>query len=109
MLDRAAQRCLVPFTRFAEPKPRAGREEVWFHVPNSPVAAFAGIWRPSEDGNVFAFLTCEPNPLVAAIHPKAMPVILHPDDYNCWLDGVNCTDLAQPFPSQLMAIARDSD
>ena len=32
-----------------------------------------------------AFLTCEPNPLVVPIHPKAVPVILHPDDYDRWL------------------------
>lgn len=105
MLAKPAQRCLVPFTRFAEPKPNAGREEVWFHVPAAPVVAFAGIWRPSDEGNVFAFLTCEPNPLVAPIHPKAMPVILQPEDYQRWLDGADARELAQPFPSQLMAIA----
>lgn len=82
MLVRPEQRCLVPVSAFAEPKPNAGREEVWFAVSNAPSAAFAGIWRPSEVGNVFAFLTCEPNPLVAPIHPKAMPVILHPEDYD---------------------------
>lgn len=105
MLASASQRCLVPFTSFAEPKPGGGRDEVWFNVPSAPVAAFAGIWRPSEQGNVFAFLTCEPNALVAPIHPKAMPVILHPDDYDRWLDGANAAELAQPFPSQLMSIA----
>jgi putative SOS response-associated peptidase YedK len=104
MLIKAELRCLVPFTAFAEPKPNAGREEVWFAVPNAPSAAFAGIWRPSPMGNVFAFLTCEPNPLVAPIHPKAMPVILHPEDYDRWLGGEPVTDLAVPFPSQLMAI-----
>lgn len=104
MLVRPEQRCLVPFTAFAEPKPNAGRDEVWFAVTNASSAAFAGIWRPSEAGNVFAFLTCEPNPLVAPIHPKAMPVILHPEDYDRWLGGDAVTDLAVPFPSQLMVI-----
>lgn len=104
---RPEQRCLVPFTAFAEPKPNAGREEVWFAVPNVPSAAFAGIWRPSRVGNVFAFLTCEPNPLVAPVHPKAMPVILHPEDYDRWLGGDPVADLAVPFPSQLMSIADD--
>lgn len=104
MLVKPDQRCLVPFTAFAEPKPNAGREEVWFAVPSAPSAAFAGVWRPSPVGNVFAFLTCEPNALVAPIHPKAMPVILHPEDYDRWLAGDPVTDLAVPFPSQLTSI-----
>ena len=105
MLAKPEQRCLVPFTSFAEPKPNAGREECWFSITGTPVAAFAGIWRPSTEGDVFAFLTCEPNPLVNRIHPKAMPVILHPDDYDAWLNGTPAIDLAAPFPSQLMVVA----
>lgn len=106
MLANQAQRCLVPFTRFAEPKPNAGREECWFKVTDAPSAAFAGIWRPSEEGHVFAFLTTDPNPLVKPIHPKAMPVILHPEDYERWLtaDGADACSLAVPFPSQLMTL-----
>jgi putative SOS response-associated peptidase YedK len=106
MLAKPAQRCLVPFTSFAEPKMGAGREEHWFTVNGSPVAAFAGIWRPSDADNVYAFLTCEPNPLVAPLHPKAMPVILQPDDYETWLttDYEGACALAHPFPSQLMAV-----
>lgn len=104
MLANPEQRCLVPFTAFAEPKPNAGREEVWFKVTSEPVSAFAGIWRASEAGNVFAFLTCEPNPLIAPIHPKAMPVILQREDYQGWLNGGDAQCLAAPFPSQLMEI-----
>lgn len=104
LLTQPAQRCLVPFSRFAEPKPGAGREEVWFAVREAPVAAFAGIWRPTAEGDAFAFLTCEPNPIVAPIHPKAMPVILMPDDYAAWMDGAPAAELAKPLPSQLMAI-----
>lgn len=110
MLAEPTQRCLVPFSRFAEPKPNAGREECWFRVNDAPAAAFAGIWRKSEEGNVFAFLTCEPNPLVQQIHPKAMPVILHPEDYDRWLSTSledACT-LAVPFPSQLMSLTVSS-
>jgi putative SOS response-associated peptidase YedK len=29
---------------------------------------------------LFGFLTCEPNDVVGAVHPKAMPVILTSDD-----------------------------
>jgi putative SOS response-associated peptidase YedK len=36
-----------------------------------------------------------------------MPVLLHDEDYNAWLDGdvADACGLAQPFPSQLMAVA----
>ena len=110
-IARPGWRCLVPFTSFAEPKPGTGPDGRldcwWFSLPATEVAAFAGIWRPSEWGDVFAFLTCEPNPLVAPVHPKAMPVILHPDDHDRWLDGEadEACSLAAPFPSQLMAVA----
>lgn len=105
MLTKPENRCLVPFTQFADPKPNAGKEECWFKVDEAPVSAFAGIWRPSDEGNVFAFLTCEPNPLVKPIHPKAMPVILHPEDYDDWLSGGDAEKFAVPFPSQLMSMA----
>lgn len=103
-LAKPEQRCLVPFSRFAEPKPNGGRENIWFAVNEAPVSAFAGIWRPSEIGDVFAFLTCAPNPLVAEYHPKAMPVILHPEDYPAWLAGEEASKLAVPFPSQIMSV-----
>ena len=107
-----AQRCLVPFTSFAEPRPgkdpETGRPaNWWFEVRGQECCAFAGIWRFSEGRKRFAFLTCEPNPLVAPFHPKAMPVILQPEDYDRWLDGeaADACSLAQPFPSQLMAVS----
>jgi putative SOS response-associated peptidase YedK len=76
-------------------------------VPSREIFAFAGVWRPTEQGKAYAFLRCEPNPLVAPIHEKAMPVILHPEDYDRWLDDdhVSACELAQPFPSQLMQVA----
>lgn len=101
-LARPEQRCLVPFTEFAEPK--AGRDEYWFSVPSRPVSAFAGIWRESEAGRVYAFLTCAPNSLVGPLHPKAMPVILDEAHYDAWLAGEDAGALAHPFPAQLMAV-----
>jgi putative SOS response-associated peptidase YedK len=108
-LNRPDRRCLVPVTEFCEWEGEAGaKRERWFSVHEAPIFAFAGIWRPLEDGRrAYAFLTCEPNPLVAPIHPKAMPVMLQPDDYERWLDGEveSACSLAQPFPSQLMRVA----
>lgn len=108
-LNRPDRRCLVPVTEFCEWEGEAGaKRERWFSVAAAPIFAFAGVWRPlDEERRAYAFLTCEPNPLVAPIHSKAMPVMLQPDDYERWLDGEveSACSLAQPFPSQLMRVA----
>lgn len=103
------QRCLVPFTAFSEygmARGDDGRLPLhWFDVPSRPIVSFAGVWRPlQEGGRVFAFLTCDANPLIAPIHPKAMPVMLAEEDEDKWLScGFDeAVALAQPYPSQLM-------
>ena len=97
-------RCLVPVTSFQEWGGRAGaRTQHWFSIPSQPIFAFAGIWRDSEVPS-FALLTTDPNPLVATVHPKAMPLILQPEDWETWLsaDWKTACKLVAPFPSQLM-------
>jgi putative SOS response-associated peptidase YedK len=91
-------RCLVPLDRFAEPRAGKGAGNAWFGVTGDRPAFFAGIWVPDwtslrklKDGettdDLFAFLTCAPNGVVAAIHPKAMPVILTaPAELAQWLN-----------------------
>jgi putative SOS response-associated peptidase YedK len=75
-----------------------------------PIVSFAGVWRPADGGAVFAFLTTDPNPLVAPIHPKAMPVLLDEDDEERWLTCSfdDAVALAKPFPSQLMTARQDA-
>jgi putative SOS response-associated peptidase YedK len=119
-LKSPERRCLVPVTSFCEWEGEVGsKRDRWFSLPAADTFAFAGIWRPlgSDEAaagkgpynpaRAYAFLTCDPNPLVAPIHPKAMPVILQPEDYDAWLDGEveSACALAQPFPSQLMSVA----
>jgi hypothetical protein len=73
----------VPVTSFCEWSGEKGsKREHWFSVPAAPIFSFAGIWRPTEEGNCYSFLTCDPNPLVEPIHPKAMPAIVHEEDYD---------------------------
>ncbi|GLT00147.1 DUF159 family protein [Sphingobium jiangsuense] len=111
-LETPAHRCLVPFTEFAEPKAaidRAAPDDLnwWFSVKGQPVAAFAGIWKVHPDaGPVYAFLTCAPNDLIAPKHPKAMPVILAPEDYAAWLTGdyADACALALPFEAAQTAV-----
>ncbi len=76
-LANPERRCLIPMTRFCEWEGEAGAKRArWFGISDQPVFAAAGVWRPLDDGAVFAMLTTAPNPLVAAVHPKAMPVLL---------------------------------
>jgi putative SOS response-associated peptidase YedK len=113
-LTNPARRCLIPASEFCEWEGEKGaKQSRWFSVPSLPVFAFAGIWRPGQGDLLgsgapcFAMLTCEPNTLVGAVHPKAMPVILHPEDHDRWLVAplTEALPLAAPFPSQLMAMA----
>jgi putative SOS response-associated peptidase YedK len=112
-LANTDRRCLVPFTSFSEygPGPTGKRPLFWFDVPSRPIVSFAGVWRPTETGAVFAFLTTEPNPLVAPIHPKAMPVLLDEEDEDRWLTCSfdDAVGLAKPFPSQLMSVKEADD
>lgn len=112
-LANVERRCIVPVTRFcewtAEPDPETNRKrKVWFgmHEDHEPLFAFAGLWRPGAGGPFMAFLTCEPNQTVAAVHPKAMPVILARDDLDRWLSGEQETacSLARPFQDELMRV-----
>jgi putative SOS response-associated peptidase YedK len=99
-----AQRCLVPVTAFSEwsaaPDPATGRKrQHWFDLPGDPLFAFAGLWRHTEDGPRFAFLTCSANATVGRVHPKAMPVILRPGAMcERWLSADVATAAAMQHP-----------
>lgn len=108
MLTNRARRCLVSVTSFSEYGVQPGEDGKkplhWFDVPSRPIFAFAGVWRQTERGNAYGFLTTEPNAIVAPIHPKAMPVIVHDVDYDRWLtqQWSDVQYLVSPYPSQLM-------
>ena len=121
-LTEPEYRCLVPFSAFAEWN-RSEKSNSWFEV-ESEAPMFAGIWRPwtgerlkeqpgksrrkreRDDWNLYAFLTTEPNGVVAPIHPKAMPVILTtPDECARWMSGGEDTlDLQRPLPDRLVSV-----
>lgn len=112
-LLKAEHRCLVPFTRFAEPKAVADRQgpgdtNWWFTVADQEAPCFAGLWKFDQDHDrVYAFCTTEPNPLVAPKHPKAMPVILLAEDQQRWLTAPveEAIGLLTAYPSQLMGVS----
>lgn len=110
-LNSPARRCIVPVTRYCEwtqaPDPATGRKsKIWFGLADEeePLFAFAGLWRPGEDTPFMAFLTCEANATVGAVHPKAMPVMLGAREAHIWLDGStqDACALATPFADESM-------
>lgn len=112
-LTNPARRCVVPVTRFcewtAEPDPATKRKaKVWFGLRDEaePLFAFAGLWRPGGPMPYMAFLTCEANATVGAVHPKAMPVMLRPADVPHWLDSerAEACALAQPYSDDDMRV-----
>jgi putative SOS response-associated peptidase YedK len=116
----AESRCVVPFTSFLENElqPDGSRSPVWFAFNESrPLAFFAGIWtrwksvRKVKEGetenDLFAFLTTEPNAVVAPIHPKAMPAILATrEEVEQWLTAPpnDALSLQRPLPDDVLRI-----
>jgi len=107
-------RCLIPNSGFIEwKKLKEYKQPYLIYIKDKPIAAFAGIWDTwldQETGETLescAIVTTDANDLVAPIHER-MPVYLHPEEYDEWLDPDNHnTDklqiLLKPYPSESMA------
>src|SRR5271157_4730669 len=114
-------RCIVPATSFCDyedTKPR--KTPTWFALSEDrPIFAFAGLWTswrgvrgpksaPVEgEHELFGFLTTDANAIVAATHPKAMPVILTTSaEVDRWLSAETADALAlqRPLPDDALRI-----
>lgn len=104
----AHRRCLIVADGFYEWKKTNGRKQPFLvHRKDDQPFAFAGLWErwegESERIESCTIVVTEANELVKPIHDR-MPVILHPADYEVWLDPA-CEDketlqgMLSPFPS----------
>lgn len=101
------RRCLIPADGFYEWK-RLGKwkQPYYFQLTDERPFAFAGIWDEWRSNklsiNSCAIITTTANELLATIHSR-MPVILHPEFYDAWLNGkaklVEIKTLLLPYPA----------
>ena len=113
-------RCLIAADGFYEWEKVTPKKKVpiRFSLRDDSLFAFAGLldrWQgpAGEVVESCAIITTEANSLVAPVHNR-MPVILHPTDYDRWLDPLNQEAAAlqpvlAPFPVDLMRSERVSD
>lgn len=107
------RRCLVPADGFYEWKkltPKTKQPYAYLMRDGQPFA-FAGLWdawKNPANGEwlqTFAIVTTEANELAAEVHDR-MPVILHPKDYDRWLERGEAhqppVDLLRPYEAEAM-------
>lgn len=88
------KRALIPANGFYEwKKPtnsKAHKIPFYIHPKNQELFSFAGVydtWKDVEgiEWNTYSIITTEPNKEMSQVHNR-MPVILHKDDEEAWLD-----------------------
>lgn len=104
-----AYRCLIPFTEFAEAEgPKGKMTRTWISVRDQPLAAWAGLWRPSDEwGDVYTGVMVDATKELWDIHDR-MPVILRPDDHATWLNASveDAARLLRQYPADQLAVER---
>lgn len=106
------KRCLVISDGFFEWKKTAGGKiPHYIFLKNHELFAFAGLWESWKDAegqilDTFTIITTEPNSLMKDIHNR-MPVILHRDEEQTWLQSDNTNELKKmltPFEADKMEL-----
>lgn len=104
------RRCLILADGFYEwQKTDNGKQPFYIRMEDESPFALAGLWESWRNGREIrscTIITTAPNELAASIHNR-MPVILHPEDYDMWLDPdfderEPLTSLLKPFPAEAM-------
>ena len=83
------QRCIIPMNGYYEWR-KSDKQAFRFTVGDDQIFGVAGLWDAwkSPEGEwlqSFTIITTDPNTVSASIHNR-MPAILHPKDYEEWLD-----------------------
>jgi putative SOS response-associated peptidase YedK len=85
------RRCIIPADGFYEWRREGGKKQpFFFRMRDERPFGFAGLWERWEGDagqavNSCTILTTAANEVLRPVHDR-MPVILHPDDYELWLD-----------------------
>ena len=107
-----AQRCLIPFTAFAEAEGAKGQmTKTWIGVSDQPLAAWAGLWRPTDEwGDCYTGVMVDATSELIDIHDR-MPVILHPDDQDRWLRATpdEAMLLVSKYPADRLVVERTNE
>jgi putative SOS response-associated peptidase YedK len=103
-------RCLVLADGFYEwQKTANGKQPYYIRMEDDSPFPFAGLWESWKSGSEVrstTIITTDANDVVAPIHNR-MPVILHPEDYELWLDPdfdekEPLTTLLKPYLAEAM-------
>jgi putative SOS response-associated peptidase YedK len=107
------RRCLVPADWFYEWQKidEKSKQPYAISLKDDGLFAFAGLWEKWKDKvtgqelHTYTIVTTDPNELMEPIHNR-MPVVLHQQDYERWLDPGDPerlpVDLLRPFPADEM-------
>ncbi|NJP08819.1 MAG: SOS response-associated peptidase [Leptolyngbyaceae cyanobacterium RU_5_1] len=113
------RRCLVVADGFYEwQRQERKKQPFYFHLQDHQPFAFAGLWEhwQSPEGEPLetcTILTTAANDVLTPVHDR-MPVILHPENYDTWLDPELQTasilqPLLRPYPeAEMIAYPVDS-
>ena len=106
-----SRRCLVPASGFYEwQRTEQGKQPFCIRLKDTDLFAFAGlydVWHDADGNELYSYtvITTAPNDLVASIHNR-MPVILHRDDEETWLnkesDSAQLLALLKAYPADAM-------
>ncbi|MFC3308429.1 SOS response-associated peptidase [Blastomonas aquatica] len=105
-------RCLIPFTAFAEAEGEPGRmTKTWINVADQPLAAWAGLWRPSNEwGHSYTGVMVDATKELWHIHDR-MPVILNAEDHDRWLHApaAEALTLLRQYPADRLSVEQTGE